>query len=122
MLSPAQFERLVAESLSLVPPEFRRWMDNVAIVVEDEPSEEVRREMELADDETLFGLYTGTPLTERTVDYAGLPDQITIYRLPILDEFDDPAEIRREVARTVIHEIAHHFGIGEDRLRELGWD
>jgi predicted Zn-dependent protease with MMP-like domain len=121
-MSPAQFERLVTEALALIPAEFRRRLDNVTIVIEDEPSAEVRAEMGLGEEETLFGLYTGTPLTERTVDYAGLPDQITIYRRPILEEFDSPAEVRREVARTVIHEIAHHFGIGEERLKELGWD
>jgi len=121
-VSPTQFEKLVTESLALIPVEFRRLMDNVVIVIEDEPRADVRAELELGDEETLFGLYTGTPLTERSVDYAGLPDEITIYRLPFLEEFDDPAEIRREVARTVIHEVAHHFGIDEERLTELGWD
>jgi predicted Zn-dependent protease with MMP-like domain len=97
-------------------------LDNVQIVVEDEPSEELLVEMGVPVDETLFGLYTGTPLTERTGEYAGMPDRITIFRLPLLDECDDKNQLQREVARTVIHEIAHHFGIDESRLAELGWD
>lgn len=121
-VSEREFERLVAEGLAMVPSEFRGLLDNVAIVIEEEPDEAIRAELGLAEDETLFGLYTGTPLTERSLDHTGLPDKITIYRRPFLEEFDDAEEIRREVARTVIHEIAHHFGIDERRLTELGWD
>lgn len=121
-VSAREFERLVTEGLAMVPEEFRRMMENVAIVIEEEPDEATRAELGLAEDETLFGLYNGTPLTERSLEHTGLPDKITIYRRPFLEEFDDAEEIRREVARTVIHEIAHHFGIGEERLAELGWD
>ena len=116
------FERIVEEALALIPEELRQHISNVQIVIEDEPSNELLDELEVPEDETLFGLYTGTPLTERTAEYSGLPDRIIIFRRPLLDEFDDPNELRREVARTVIHELAHHFGIGEDRLAELGWD
>lgn len=121
-LSRAQFENLVEEGLALVPAEFRQWMDNVEIAIEDAPSGEVLADLGVPEDETLFGLYDGTPLTERTGESAAFPDRIIIYRLPLLEEFDDPATIRREVARTVIHEVAHHFGIDDDRLAELGWD
>jgi predicted Zn-dependent protease with MMP-like domain len=121
-ISPKQFEKLVADSLTLIPDEIRRHMDNVVIEIEPRPSDELLDELEVPEDETLFGLYTGTPLTDRTTDYSGLPDRITIFREPLLEEFDDPLDVRREVARTVIHEIAHHFGIDEDRLVELGWD
>lgn len=121
-VSAREFERLVAEGLAMVPAEFRRLLDNVAIVIEEEPDEATRAELGLEEDVTLFGLYSGTPLTERSLEHAGLPDKITIYRRPFLEEFSNSEEIRREVARTVIHEIAHHFGIDEARLAELGWD
>jgi predicted Zn-dependent protease with MMP-like domain len=121
-LSRAQFEKLVEEGLALVPAEFRRLIDNVEITIEDEPTAEVLDDLGVPEDETLFGLYEGTPLTERTGESATFPDRIIIYRRPLLDEFTDPATIRREVARTVIHEVAHHFGIADDRLTELGWD
>ena len=89
-------------------------MSNVEIVVEDEHPE----------DPDLFGLYLGIPLTERGSSYAGaLPDKIAIYRFPLVDEFgDDPAVLEEEIRITVIHEIAHHFGIDEDRLAELGYE
>jgi len=96
-------------------------MENVQILVEDEPSAELREEMGLQRGQTLFGLYQGVPLTERTTNYMNLPDTITIFRKPILRLFHTPPEIRREIARTVIHEIAHHFGIDDDRIEDLGW-
>ncbi len=122
-ISRAKFEQLVADALRLIPAELRRYMNNVAIVVEEAPSAALCRQMGLAEDETLYGLYSGTPLTERA--FGGeplLPDRITIYRRPLLEDFYDPDEIRDEIARTVIHEIAHHFGIDDERLAELGWD
>jgi len=87
-------------------------MSNIEIVVEEENPE----------DPDIFGLYLGIPLTERH-DYAGaLPDKIAIYRLPLEDEFgDDPQLLEEEIRITVVHEVAHHFGIDEDRLAELGW-
>jgi predicted Zn-dependent protease with MMP-like domain len=116
------FERAVEDALKLIPAELRRHIDNVQIVIDDEPSAELLQELEIPADETLFGVYTGTPLTERTTEYAALPDRITIFRRPLLAEFPNPAELRTEIARTVIHEIAHHFGIDDDRLAALGWD
>ncbi len=103
--------RRAVESL---PDDLRRAMSNVAIVVEDENPE----------DSDLYGLYTGVPLTSRGAEsYAGaLPDKIEIYRLPLEAEFgDDPELLEEEIRITVLHEIAHHFGIDEDRLDELGW-
>ena len=107
------FEEHVQAALDSLPPDLRRAMSNVEIVVEDENPE----------DPDLFGLYLGTPLTDRGESYAGsLPDKIAIYRLPLEDEFgDDPAILEDEIRITVLHEIAHHFGIEEDRLEELGW-
>lgn len=96
-----------------LPPELRKAMSNVEIVVEEENPE----------DPDLYGLYLGIPLTERDTGYAGvLPDKIAIYRLPLVEEFgDDPEVLEDEIRITVLHEIAHHFGIDEDRLTELGW-
>jgi predicted Zn-dependent protease with MMP-like domain len=106
------FEDHVRAALESLPPNLREAMSNVEIVVEDENRE----------DPDLFGLYLGIPLTERE-SYAGvLPDKIAIYRLPLEEEFgDDPAVLEDEIRITVVHEIAHHFGIDEDRLAELGW-
>ena len=107
------FEAHVRRALESLPADLRRAMSNVEIVVEDEN----------ADDPDLFGLYLGIPLTERGGEYAGvLPDKIAVYRLPLEEEFgDDPAVLEEEIRITVLHEIAHHFGIDEDRLTELGW-
>jgi predicted Zn-dependent protease with MMP-like domain len=120
--SPGEFEKLVAEGLKLIPDEFRPFLDNVQVVIEEEPSAALLEKMGVTPDQTLFGLYTGTPLTQRSIEYSGFPDRITIFRRPLLEEFDDPLDLRREIGRTVIHEVAHHFGIDEERLVDLGWD
>lgn len=108
-----QFEDLVAQALDEVPAELARLVDNVVIVVQDEPP---------ASDPDLLGLYEGVPLTERGTWYAGsLPDRITIYRLPTLRICESVDDVVEEVHITVVHEIAHHFGIDDDRLHELGY-
>ncbi|GGV01069.1 hypothetical protein GCM10010260_41850 [Streptomyces filipinensis] len=108
-----RFEELVSEALDRIPPELTRVMDNVAVFVEDEPP---------ADDPELLGLYEGTPLTERGEWYAGvLPDRITIYMGPTLRSCETAQDVVQEVAVTVVHEVAHHFGIEDARLHELGW-
>ncbi|MBM3860417.1 MAG: metallopeptidase family protein [Verrucomicrobia bacterium] len=121
-ISASQFEKLVDEGLELIPGEIRRFMENVQIVIEDHPSDDLLDDLGVPEDETIYGLYEGTPLTERTSDYCAFPDRIIIYRRPLLEDFDAPEELRREVARTVVHEVGHHFGIDEERLAELGWD
>ena len=115
------FERLVIQALDDLPPEIHAMLDNVEIVLDDEPtSEQLGRESEPGD--TLFGLYQGVPLTERSSGYSMvLPDKITIFRGPLQREFRTPSEISRQVRITVVHELAHHIGIDEDRLEELGW-
>jgi predicted Zn-dependent protease with MMP-like domain len=107
------FEDHVRAALDSLPDELRRAMSNVEIVVEDEHPE----------DPDLFGLYTGIPLTERDSGYAGvLPDKIEIYRVPLEEEFGhDPDLLVDEIRITVVHELAHHFGIDDDRLDDLGW-
>jgi predicted Zn-dependent protease with MMP-like domain len=106
------FEDHVRRALDSLPPDLRDAMSNVEIVVEEENPE----------DPDIFGLYLGIPLPERH-DYAGvLPDKIAIYRRPLEDEFgEDPDQLVNEIRITVVHEIAHHFGIDDDRLAELGW-
>jgi predicted Zn-dependent protease with MMP-like domain len=108
-----RFEELVSEALDLVPDELMRLLDNVVVLVEDDPP---------PDDPDLLGVYEGYALTERGVDYAGvLPDRITIFRRPILSICETEEDVVEEVAVTVVHEIAHHFGIDDGRLHELGW-
>ncbi|MGP4113611.1 metallopeptidase family protein [Streptomyces sp. 4N509B] len=107
------FEELVSDGLDLLPTELTRLMDNVAVFVEDEPPPE---------DPELLGLYEGIPLTERGEWYAGaLPDRITIYMGPTLRICETREDVVDEVATTVVHEVAHHFGIEDERLHELGW-
>ena len=107
-----RFEEAVADALDSIPPQLTAAMDNVVVLVEDRNPEEPE----------LLGLYEGVALTERTSSYGGvLPDRITIYRDAILDVCDDVEEVVHEVAVTVVHEVAHHFGIDEETLRELGW-
>jgi len=106
-----RFEERVAKVVESLPPELRTAIRNVEITVEDEHP----------DDPDLFGLYEGVPLPERG-DWAGaLPDRIRIFRLPLVESFPDPGELEREIRVTVLHELAHYFGIDEDRLDELGY-
>ena len=113
-VSPAHFEELVVEALEAVPTELARLVDNVVFVIEaDGPPE----------DPDLLGLYEGIALTERDATYAGaLPDRITIYRNPTLRICETYEDVVEEVNITVVHEIAHHFGIDDDRLHDLGYD
>ena len=106
-----QFEDLVGEALDSIPDELARLMDNVVVLVEDLSPRGQR----------LLGLYHGVPLTERGTNYAGmLPDTITIYRIPILRMCATAEEVVTQVRITVVHEVAHHFGISDERLHELG--
>jgi len=111
-ISAERFEELVADALDALPEELGRQMDNVWVTVEDVP--------EVAG---LLGLYVGVPLTERDGGYAGMvmPDRITLYRIPICAMCRTEAQVIDVVRDTVIHEVAHHFGIDDDRLDELGW-
>jgi predicted Zn-dependent protease with MMP-like domain len=111
-VGPERFEELVGEALDELPPELLRAMDNVVVLVEARNPE----------DPELLGLYEGVALTERTSDYGGvLPDRITLYRDALVDMCADEDELRDEVAITVVHEIAHHFGIDEETLHRYGW-
>ena len=115
------FEELVAEALDSLPPDIQEKLENVEVVVEWRPSPAQMRRMGLGPGQTLFGLYEGVPLTERTSGYnLVLPDKITIFRQPIEAYCRTDEQVRQRVRRTVLHELAHHFGISDDRLRELG--
>ncbi|WP_246006267.1 metallopeptidase family protein [Georgenia muralis] len=114
------FDEAVAEALDLIPVELTEQMDNVVVLVEDEPTAE---QLEGSEDEDLLGIYEGTPLTERDSWWAAgsLPDRITIFRGPTLRLCESAEEVVEEVAITVVHEVAHHFGIDDARLHDLGW-
>jgi len=117
------FERLVADALDGLPDAILRMLDNVAVVVADAPTEHQRQRVRLADDEDLLGLYEGIPLTERTSGYgAVLPDKVTIFQRAIEAQCDSEAELVAEVRQTVVHELAHHLGISDARLIELGFE
>jgi predicted Zn-dependent protease with MMP-like domain len=110
-VDPERFEDLVASALDSLPERLGEMMRNVAVTVEHNPGPR-----------GLLGLYEGVPLTSRTSSYAGvLPDRITIYRQAICADAWSVREVEQQVRMTVIHEVAHHFGIDDDRLRELGW-
>jgi predicted Zn-dependent protease with MMP-like domain len=106
------FEDHVRAALDSLPPHIAAALKNVAVVVEDENPE----------DPDLFGLYEGVPLPERGDTAGTLPDRIAIYRLPLQDEFPDPADLEEEIRITVLHELGHYFGLDEDRLAELGYE
>jgi predicted Zn-dependent protease with MMP-like domain len=114
------FTVLVEQALREIPRRFRKAMRNVAIVVEDDPSQDILEEMEIDEGDTLYGLYQGTPLTQRGWGYGNnLPDRISIYKNPIEEACADDEEIRDCIAETVIHEFGHYFGMSEDEIEEI---
>lgn len=121
-LSDRAFRRLVGEALARVPEEFQPYLTGVPVVIEDWAADDLLDAMGLAEDETLYGLYSGHALTEGPAQSGDLPSRITLYRGPLLEDCVDLADLRREITITVLHEIAHHFGLDEARLEELGWD
>jgi predicted Zn-dependent protease with MMP-like domain len=111
VIEPGRFEEMVGTALDGLPPDLGEMMRNVAVTVQHEPGPP-----------GLLGLYEGIPLTARTTNYAGaLPDRITIYQQAICAICDSEEQVADQVRRTVIHEVGHHFGIGDNRLEELGW-
>lgn len=114
-MSQEDFENAVSEALDLIPQDLMDEVENCVILVEEEPPEDLPPDT--------LGLYDGTPLTERDTWWGGsLPDRIFIYRGPLSRMCESTEELVEEITVTVIHEIAHHFGIDDDRLHELGWD
>ena len=116
-MSRDEFEKVVAKALDSLPERVAVHLDNIAIIVEDEPTDEELRDVGLdPETETLFGLYQGVALTERSSLGGELPDRIVIYRRPLLEECQDRAELVREIQDTVVHEVGHYFGLDEEDL------
>jgi len=118
-----EIEKEVARALDRLPEEFRSYIHNVEIVVEKKPTKKRLQDLGLdPDEDVLYGLYEGTPLSERSVSYPPLlPDKITIFSEPLLRDFPDPRERRRQIRLTVIHEIGHYFGMDDEEIEELGY-
>ena len=119
-MTRAAFEQLVAEALTLIPRRFRREMKNLALVVESEPSAELLAEMEIEPPDSLYGLYQGTPLPERTWGFGNvLPDRITLFQRPIEEDCEDEDDIRAVIGETLIHEVGHYFGLSEEEIEAI---
>jgi predicted Zn-dependent protease with MMP-like domain len=116
------FEQLVAEALATIPMPFAAALDEVAVVIEDEPTSDQLSENEIADGSSLYGIYEGVPRTEWGADWVASPNKISLFRLPLEADFPDPDDLADEVWVTVVHELAHHLGIDDDRLGDLGID
>ena len=116
-----RFESLVSDAIARMPAEFRERLENVVVIVEDRPSKELLERMEVEPDDTLFGLYEGTPLTERGFDSPLHPDRIWIFHEPIEEVSETDDDVREEIALTIMHEIAHFFGIDDDALEDMGY-
>jgi predicted Zn-dependent protease with MMP-like domain len=117
-----RFEDLVESALAGIPMPFAAALQEVAIVIEDDPCPDQLRENGLAPDETLYGLYEGTPRTEYGADWISVPNRISLFRMPLEEDFPDPADLEEEVQLTVIHELAHHLGMDDDQLAQLGYE
>jgi predicted Zn-dependent protease with MMP-like domain len=116
----ATFERLVDRAIAAIPDPYRVALGEVAIVIEDEPSREQLRENGIEPGDSLYGLYEGVSRAEYGADWVTEPNRISLFRLPLEEDFPDPAELEAEVRMTVLHELAHHLGIDDERLEELG--
>ena len=116
----ARFEELVRKAIERIPRRFRRHLQNVAILIEDEPSAALLREMEIEPPDTLFGLYHGTPLPSRPWDYGNsLPDTISLFQRPIEDACDDDDEVVVTIGETLIHEVGHYFGLSDEEIEAI---
>jgi len=115
-----RFQLLVDDAIASLPDRFREAMHTIAIVVEDEPSPELLREMEIEPPDTLYGLYQGIPLPEREWAHGNvLPDKVTLFRLPILEDSVDEDDVVVGIGETLIHEIGHYFGLSEDEIMDI---
>ena len=119
-MTRTEFNRLVEEALDDIPPRFRKAMNNIAIVLEDEPSPELLADMEIEPPDSLYGLYQGTPLTERGWGYGNaLPDRISLFQRTIEEDSEDAEDVIVCIAETLIHEIGHYFGLSEEQIEEI---
>lgn len=117
-LTREKFEEIVNEGIKAIPEKFLQKLDNVAVVIEDKPTLAQRKKLEIRSGWTLFGLYEGVPQAARGSHYSSLPDKITIFQNPIEEAARDVEDVKKIVKNTVWHEIAHHFGMGEFRVRQ----
>ena len=115
------FEKLVNEAIEELPSEFRKRLENVVVIVDDRPSPDLLERMEMPREETLLGLYEGMPLTERGFQAPLYPDRIWIFQQPIEQECDTEDELREEIKTTIVHEVAHFFGLDDEYLENLGY-
>lgn len=121
-ISRRQFDQIVQQAIARIPEEFRRHLDNMIITVQARPSLDLLEEMGYEPDETLLGVYTGVPLTERSaIDPPLYPDAIYLFQEPLQEICESLEELEQEIEITVVHEVAHYLGIGEDRLEDLGY-
>jgi predicted Zn-dependent protease with MMP-like domain len=117
------FSRALREALSELPPKFHEALTNVAVVVEEWPPDDLLVELDVSPDDTLYGFYHGVPLPERSVQDSGLlPDMISVYRGPLVEDFPDRSELCRQIRITLLHEIGHYFGMDEEELSRLGYE
>ncbi len=114
------FDQLVDRALAAIPDPYRQALREIAVIVEDEPSAEQLRDNDLELSDTMYGLYEGVPRTDYGADWAASPNRITLFRLPLQEDFPHLRDLEAEVRLTVLHELAHHLGIDDDRLEELG--
>ncbi|MEM1203104.1 MAG: metallopeptidase family protein [Acidobacteriota bacterium] len=115
-VTPEEFDALVQRAMDQLPEEFAELLENIVVVVEEEPEPEILREMGFGPDEELLGLYRGVPLTERETGYFSLPDQVSLYRGPLLRICRDRRELIREVRDTLVHELGHYFGLSDEEM------
>jgi len=114
------FEKLVADAVTRIPARFRREMQNLALVVEDDPDPALLEEMEIEPPDSLYGLYQGTPLPERAWSYGNtLPDRVTIFQKPIEEDCEGDDDVRAVIGETLIHEVGHYFGLSEEEIEEI---
>src|SRR5215831_4017128 len=121
MMDRVKFESLVDQAIRELPAEFRKKLENVVVIVEDRPSEQLLDDIEITSGDTLFGLYEGTPLTERGFDTPLHPDRIWIFQGPIEEVCETEEEITGEIKTTIVHEVAHFFGLDDKYLEKLGY-
>ncbi len=115
-ISEDEFIALVERALEQLPPEFAELLDNIAVVMDDEPEPELKREMGMDEEEELLGLYQGVPYGERDSGYSALPDQVVLYRFPLVRISRNRRELIREVRDTLVHELGHYFGLSDEEM------
>ncbi len=123
MLGRDDFSGALRKALSELPPVFHDALANVAVVVEERPPDDLLEEQGISPGDTLYGFYHGVPLPERSMQDSGLlPDKISVYRGPLIEDFQDRNELRRQIRITLLHEIGHYFGMDEEELSRLGYE